>query len=193
LNVVDIPLHRDQDASRLGSLINSKDWDSREQRHPELKLSAGDSERFLLEQIYEDLAALHGQTPEWYESETLDYYAFDWSHNGYTMGAYVYPGPGHFSALYPSIVKPAARGRFHIGGEAASKRQTWVAGALDSAWRCVYEILVQERSPKLADFLERYGENENTKFEMRIQDTSDSVSKVKGYWQGIRELISTYW
>jgi hypothetical protein len=110
-----------------------------------------------MEQIYQDLAALHGQTPEWYESEMLDYYAFDWSHNGYTMGAYVYPGPGQFSALYPSIIKPAARGHLHIGGEAASKRQTWVAGALDSAWRCVYEILVQERSPKLADFLERYG------------------------------------
>ena len=122
--MIDIPLHRDQDASRLGSLIESKDWGAGEQQHPGLKPSPDDTERFLLEQIYRDLAALHGQTPEWYETETLDYYAFDWYHNQYTMGAYVYPAPRQFRTLYPSIVKPAARGYFHIGGEAASKKQT---------------------------------------------------------------------
>lgn len=111
---------------------------------------------FLLKQIYQDLAALHGQTPEWYEGETLDYYAFDWYHNQYTMGAYVYPAPEQFSTLYPSIVKPAAHGHFHIGGEAASKKQTWVAGALESAWRSVHEILVQEQSPRLAEFRRRW-------------------------------------
>ncbi|KDR66573.1 hypothetical protein GALMADRAFT_216956 [Galerina marginata CBS 339.88] len=103
------------------------------------KSSPDDSENFLLSEIYQDLAALHGQTPEWYERETLDHYAFDWYHNQYTMDAYIYPTPGQFSAFYPSIVRPAAGGRFHIGGEAASKKQTWVAGALHSAWREEFE------------------------------------------------------
>ncbi|KDR66559.1 hypothetical protein GALMADRAFT_147787 [Galerina marginata CBS 339.88] len=150
----------DQDASRLGSLIKSKDWDARERQDHGSKSSPDDSEKFLLSQIYQDLAALHGQTPEWYERETLDHFAFDWYHNQYTMGAYVYPAPGQFSAFYPSIVKPAAGGHFHIGGEAASKKQTWVAGALESAWRCVHEILVQEESTKLGEFRERWGTTE---------------------------------
>lgn len=144
-----------------------------------------------MEQIYQDLAALHGQTPEWYEAETLDYYAFDWYHNQYTMGAYVYPGPGQFSTLHPSIIKPAAGGRFHIGGEAASKRQTWVAGALNSAWRCVYEILVQEQSPKIADFLERYGENENGENSNKIKTQETSNLKAKWY-HGTRGTCNSF-
>ena len=57
-----------------------------------------------------------------------------------------------------------------------------MAGALDSAWRCVYEILVQEQSPKLASSLERYGENENAKNANESRRTKDNPnSKAGGY------------
>ena len=45
------PIHRDQDACRLGSLSKSKDWDIRERQELSSKPSLNDSERLLVEQI----------------------------------------------------------------------------------------------------------------------------------------------
>jgi hypothetical protein len=99
------------------------------------------SEEVLLEQIYDNLAAMHGVTVEHLRRETLDYHAFDWYHNQHTMGAFAAFAPGQFSTFFPDIVQPAGGGRFHFAGEVASPQHAWVAGALDSAKRAVAEIL----------------------------------------------------
>jgi len=111
-----------------------------------------------LQQVYNDLAAIHGQTPEWYKRETLDYFAYDWYDNQYTMGAFALFGPGQFSNLYPSVTIPAARGNLHFGGEAASTHHAWISGALDLAYRCVHEILTKEKTLRLKKFWKKYGE-----------------------------------
>ena len=152
-------MFRTQDAFRFGSLVQSKDWGE----HEDPKRERPDSEVFLLEQVYNDLAAIHGQTPEWYKRETLDFFAYDWYDNQYTMGAFAQFGPGQFSNLYPSITIPAARGNLHFGGEAASTHHAWISGALDSAYRCVHEILTKEKTPKLKKFLKKYGESKISK------------------------------
>ncbi|KAF7357173.1 L-amino acid oxidase 1 [Mycena sanguinolenta] len=126
-----------QDASRFGALIQNPDWS--EQLDPDRKRPR--SEQVLLEQIYEDLATLHGVTVDWLREQTLDYHAFDWYHNPYTMGAFAHFAPGQFSLLFSDIVQPAGSGRFHFAGEVASYHHAWVAGALDSATRVVREIL----------------------------------------------------
>jgi len=68
----------------------------------------------------------------------LDFHAFDWYHNPFTMGAFAQFAPGQFSILYADILQPAGRyGNFHFAGELASHHHAWVAGALDSAARVV--------------------------------------------------------
>jgi Flavin containing amine oxidoreductase len=84
---------------------------------------------------------MHGVTVKYLRDETLDYHAFDWYHNPFTMGAYAHFSPGQFSTFFPDIVQPAGNGRFHFAGEVTSHHHAWVAGALDSAKRAVAEIL----------------------------------------------------
>jgi hypothetical protein len=131
-------LHRHQDASRFGALINNPDWS--EQLNPDREHPW--SEQVLLDQIYEDLAALHGpaMTVNLLREETLDYHAFNWYQNPYTMGAFANFSPGQYSYLFADIVQPAAYGRFHFAGEVASHYHPWVAGALDSAVRVTEEV-----------------------------------------------------
>jgi hypothetical protein len=132
-----IVYHRHQDASRFGALIQNSDWSK--QLDPDR--TPPPSEQVLLEQIYGDLAALHGVTVKYLMEQTLDYHAFDWYHNPYTMGAFAHFAPGQYSTLFTDIVSPAAYGRFHFAGEVASHHHAWVAGALDSAKRVVNEIV----------------------------------------------------
>jgi hypothetical protein len=72
--------------------------------------------------------------------------------------AFAFFNPGQFSKLYPEIVKPAANGNLHICGEAASTHHAWIVGALESAWRGVFEILVKEKRDDLIEELKnKYG------------------------------------
>jgi monoamine oxidase len=145
--------HRHQDASRFGALIQNPDWSK--QLDPDRERPR--SEQVLLDQIYEDLAALHGVTSNWLRKESLDYHAFDWYHNPYTMGAFAHFAPGQFSTFFADIVQPAAYGRFHFAGEVASAYHAWVAGALDSAVRVVDEILFWDFPIFLPKFNTEYG------------------------------------
>jgi len=142
-----------QDASRFGALIQNPDWsmqlDPDRERPP--------SEQVLLDQIYQDLALLHGVTVEWLRDETLDYHAFNWYQNPYTMGAFAFFTPGQFSTFFSDIVQPASYGRFHFAGEVASAHHAWVAGALDSAVRVVDNILRWDFPLWLPRFTEEYG------------------------------------
>lgn len=75
------------------------------------------------------------------------------AHNFYTdpfaRGAFAHFGPGQFGhpgdpySLFASVKAPAAHGKFHIAGEATSVHHGWVLGALNSAWRAVYNALHQ--------------------------------------------------
>ena len=91
------------------------------------------------------------------KDETLDYHAFDWYHNPFTMGAFATFAPGEFSTLFSDIVHPAGYGRFHFAGEVASHHHAWVAGALDSAVRVVKEILFWDLPHRIAKFHDVYG------------------------------------
>ena len=59
----------------------------------------------------------------------------------YSSGAYAFFGPGQFTALYPSLIRPQSDSRFHIVGEAASANHAWIVGALESAYRGVWMVL----------------------------------------------------
>jgi len=146
-----------QDASRFGSLIEKSDW-SEDRRDP--KRPTPPTEKILLEQIYGDLAALHGVEVGWLRNETLDYHAFDWYHNPYTMGAFAHFAPGQFDTFFDDLVRPAGRGRFHFAGELASAHHAWVAGALDSANRVVEEIIRLDFPGGAHAFEEKYGLSE---------------------------------
>jgi len=142
-----------QDASRYGALIEKSDWSKQLDPDRERPLS----EKILLEQIYEDLAALHGVSVTKLRNETLDYHAFDWYHCPYTMGAYANFAPGQFKTYFPDIVQPAGYGRFHFAGEVASHHHAWVAGALDSAVRVVDEIFYWDFLRSIDKFHNKYG------------------------------------
>lgn len=114
----------------------------------------------LLDQIYQDLAILH--TPQDSDSkvvedfkkklidDTLDFHAFNWYTNPYTMGAFAQFTPGQFSTLYADILESAGcHGNFHFAGELASHHHAWVAGALDSATRVVGSIAKDLRPKKV--------------------------------------------
>jgi len=145
-----------QDAFRYGSLVERKDWNQASNLDTRTTIPAW--EDFLLTQIFNDLARFHGRTPLWYRNEMLDYYAFNWYHNPYTFGAYAHFGPGQFSDFYTSITKPASDGMLHFGGEVASSHHGWISGALDSAYRCVWEIVAKDGTDTQKDkFKQKYG------------------------------------
>ncbi|KAG8719775.1 hypothetical protein FRC09_010643 [Ceratobasidium sp. 395] len=90
--------------------------------------------------ILSDLAAIHDIPLTTMESYYAGMYAYDWSHNPQTMGAYAFFGPGEFVSLYENLTRPAAQGGLHFAGEAISTCHAWVAGALDAANRVVGQI-----------------------------------------------------
>ena len=152
-NTVPTISHRHQDASRFGALIRDSDWSK--QLDPDRERPP--SEKVLLEQIYEDLAALHGVTVGQLQDGTLDYHAFNWDHNPYTMGAFAQFAPGEFSTFFADIVLSAGNGRFHFGGEVASHHHAGVVGALDSAVRVVKEILFLDFPDLIPKFQDEFG------------------------------------
>lgn len=91
--------------------------------------------------VLADLAAVHGFKDA---SELFNkvqwIYAHSWYHEPFSRGAFALFGPGQFNDLYGGLIQPAAGGRLHIAGEAASCHHAWIAGAFDSASRAVNEI-----------------------------------------------------
>jgi len=93
--VLIVTYNLNQDGARYGALIQNPEWS---QLDPDRKRPQ--SEQILLEQIYGDLAVLHGVTVDWLRKETLDYHAFNWYHSPYTMGAFAHFTPGQFSNFF---------------------------------------------------------------------------------------------
>ncbi|KAL8696600.1 MAG: hypothetical protein Q9224_002713, partial [Gallowayella concinna] len=121
-----------QDATRIGSLINS---DS-PRGEDELKglmlynLARLHSDESNFEEMYKMIKASY-----------ITHHGFDWAMDDYSSGAFALFGPGQFRALYPHLIRPQADSRFHIVGEAASSNPAWIVGSLESAYRGVWMIL----------------------------------------------------
>ncbi|KAG1869407.1 hypothetical protein DFJ58DRAFT_63493 [Suillus subalutaceus] len=136
------------DAERLGALINTGKKEYEEQ---------------LKELVLRNLAQVHGEQAnyDFLLGQYVDMHAWDWSDDPLVMGAFAFFGPGDFQDLYTSLTAPNANKRLHFAGEAISTRHAWVVGALDSAWRAVYEYLLSSRQhDKIQRFFDLWGQNE---------------------------------
>ncbi|EMD32510.1 hypothetical protein CERSUDRAFT_99235 [Gelatoporia subvermispora B] len=132
-----------QDARRLGALCQPQNEDE------------------LLELILDNLEKLHG-VPRTNFGKVLGFHAHSWESDPYARGGFALFGPAQFGhpgvqqSLFASMKAPAAGGMFHIAGEATSLHHAWVLGALNSAWRAVYNALVH-RPEDRAKLIENWG------------------------------------
>jgi len=120
-----------QDAQRIDALISP---DS----------PAG--EDVLRDLVLRDLARLHarhGITLAFLREQYVTHHAYSWYADANSTGAFALFGPGQFSNLYPFLARPAADGRLHFVGEAASAHHAWIVGALDSAQRAVMHAFLR--------------------------------------------------
>ena len=81
-------------------------------------------------------------------------YCYAWANDPFYRGAFAIFGPAQFFdsspltkektegiSLFDSVKLPAANGKLHIGGEATSTHHGWIIGALNSAYRCVHNVI----------------------------------------------------
>jgi hypothetical protein len=130
-----------QDSSRIGSY-----------------LSTHTAEQDLINNTLRDLALLNNVTFEFLQEQYVDSFVWSWYNSEYSVGAFPVFGPGQFIGLVPSLLTPAANGRLHFGGDALSAGHAWIVGALNSAYRCVSEILALEnRQDLLKELEEKWG------------------------------------
>ncbi|KAF9457573.1 hypothetical protein BDZ94DRAFT_1272826, partial [Collybia nuda] len=127
-----------EDAARFGAMIDKHDEE-------------------LRELVLRELADIHNVNIAFLKEQLIEVKSWSWSHDPYTMGAFAFFGPGKFGNLYTSLTTPAAGGLLHFAGEAISVRHAWVEGALDSAWRAVYEMLIV--TPALWRFIPKFVNN----------------------------------
>ncbi|EKM59015.1 uncharacterized protein PHACADRAFT_136177 [Phanerochaete carnosa HHB-10118-sp] len=117
-----------QDAQRIGGLMKGRDT-------PE--------ERVMLNLIMRNLAKLHRKPVEELWAEFEDYYPWDFHRDSFQLGAFCQFAPGQFRYAYPYVTQPASsKQRLHFAGDATSCFHGWVAGALNSAWRAVFGMLI---------------------------------------------------
>ncbi|KAG8721834.1 hypothetical protein FRC12_007073 [Ceratobasidium sp. 428] len=88
-----------------------------------------------------DLAFVHNYPLEKLEKQYDGMWPFDWTHNPLSMGAFGLFGPNQFKAVYPNLTRPAAEGQMYFIGETFSTIHGWVAGAIESADRAVFQML----------------------------------------------------
>lgn len=134
-----------QDARRLGALAHGK---------------GTPADDMLLELVLDNISRLHNidrkKLPE-----PVDHFAYSWYNDPFARGAFALFAPGQFGhfvkdknpkvgpgSLFAGIKAPAAGGKLHFAGEATSVHHAWVLGALNSAWRAVYNAL-QRGDPEL--------------------------------------------
>jgi monoamine oxidase len=140
-----------QDASRLGSFLNPHNNDTQAPYQPE-------NVDVLVDLTLRDLAQLNGVSYAFLKDQFLEYHAYDWYGSAYSDGAFAIFGPGEFSSLMPALMTPAAEGHMHFAGEALSSGHAWIIGAVNSAWRTVFEVLNTEgMEDKKKQFVEMWG------------------------------------
>ncbi|KAK0119690.1 hypothetical protein ONS95_011126 [Cadophora gregata] len=83
--------------------------------------------------------------------------SYTWSQDAPRMGSLIGEGgegksgvamfaPGQFQRMIQHLSRPCANGNLHFIGEATSTTHAWVLGALNSAWRGVYQFLQKQES-----------------------------------------------
>jgi hypothetical protein len=88
----------------------------------------------------------------------VDYHAWDWYQNEWSVGAFAMFGPDQYSNIMPSLMTPAESGHVHWAGEALSSGHAWIIGAVNSAYRSVAEILKAEgRDDLIAELISKWG------------------------------------
>ncbi|KAL0937082.1 L-amino acid oxidase [Colletotrichum truncatum] len=139
-----------QDSSRLGSYLNPHNPTTQAPYQPY-------SVDTLVDFTLRDLAELNGVSHEYILSQFEGYHAYDWYGSAYSNGAFAIFGPGQYSTVVPWLMMPAAQGHMHFAGEALSSGHAWIIGAVNSAWRTVYEILCTEGlEDKKAQFIQQW-------------------------------------
>ncbi|KAF4829006.1 putative bifunctional amine oxidase [Colletotrichum siamense] len=139
-----------QDSSRLGSYLNPHNPTTQAPFQPE-------SVNTLVDFTLRDLAELNGVSREFILSQYEGYHVYDWYGSAYSNGAFAIFGPGQFSSVLPWLMMPAANGHMHFAGEALSSGHAWIIGAVNSAWRTVYEILSTEGlEDKKKEFIDKW-------------------------------------
>ncbi|KAI8299910.1 putative bifunctional amine oxidase [Colletotrichum sp. SAR11_240] len=139
-----------QDSSRLGSYLNPHNPTTQAPFQPE-------SVNTLVDFTLRDLAELNGVSHEFILSQYEGYHVYDWYGSAYSNGAFAIFGPGQFSSVLPWLMMPAANGHMHFAGEALSSGHAWIIGAVNSAWRTVYEILSTEGlEDKKKEFIDKW-------------------------------------
>ncbi|TDZ99586.1 putative bifunctional amine oxidase [Colletotrichum sidae] len=139
-----------QDASRLGSYLNPHNPTSQAPYQPE-------NVDVLVNATLHDLAVLNGVSFDFLHGQLEGYHAYDWYGSAYSNGAFAIFGPGQFSSVLPWLLRPAADGHMHFAGEALSSGHAWIIGAVNSAWRTVFEILCTEGlEDKKKQFIEQW-------------------------------------
>ncbi|KAK7691011.1 hypothetical protein QCA50_006114 [Cerrena zonata] len=147
-----------QDAARFGSLAQGQ---------------GTDADKDLLETTLNNLEKLHGISREKF-GDVLDHKTHAWYNDRYARGAFAHFGPGQFGraydnkSLFASLKAPAAGGKFHIAGEATSVHHAWVLGALNSAWRAVFNALIC-RPDKRRELVKRWPTPDEESVKMLLQ------------------------
>lgn len=138
-----------------GVLIASYPWGQDAAR-----LSALADAGQLVDLAMSNLATVHGLgLTDLQEQYTGKYFIQDWDQYEYSQGAFALFGPGQFTSTFPGLIAPEMNGRYHTAGEMSSVHHAWIVGALNSAWRCVYEILeASAATDKIRELKERWGE-----------------------------------
>jgi len=164
LRTIVYPSYPSGNVQKSGTLIVSYCWTQDAERLGALIGPNGQADPRLIQMAIRDLAAVHNIEQSAIPAfDTInDVFAWDWTHNPNTMGAYAFFGPGEFvDDIYAQICEPAAGGKLFIAGEATSSCHAWVAGALDSAWRAVYMFLLGQDNPDLlTKFKAAWGDSE---------------------------------
>ncbi|KAF8594150.1 hypothetical protein BDV93DRAFT_459584 [Ceratobasidium sp. AG-I] len=149
-----------------GVLMTSYTWAQDAQRLGALAQPKGTSaDNTMMEIMLDNISRLHN-IPRDKIPQPVDHYAHAWYNDEFARGAFALFGPGQFghvqhgnepksvqASLFASMKAPAAKGKLHFAGEATSVHHAWVLGALNSAWRAVYNALEghQELQNKLIE------------------------------------------
>jgi monoamine oxidase len=142
-----------QDASRMGALCGGSGKNHTQGAPEDNNQARRDA---AIEICLDNLAQIHGSVVR--EEYIGEYFVMDWYTEQYAHGAFALYGPTQFTQMFPQIVQPAASGRLHFAGEATSVHHAWIVGALNSAYRSVYEILDYEGlSEEKLELVARWG------------------------------------
>lgn len=118
-----------QEALRMGALV-----------HPDSPVG----EDILKDLMLRELVKLHPvMSYDTLKDLYIDHHAYDWYGDPNTCGATALFYPGQYTGLYTHLLRPAGHGRLIFAGEAMSIHHGWILGALESAYRAVYQLLTK--------------------------------------------------